>query len=173
MVRVRVRLESGLFKQAAFRNSLRRVVTRSAFALEADAKIRIQQGPKTGRVYRRGSIEKVVGARTAKQLGLSRGGTTRSGRQRFVVGSKFHRASAPGQSPASDTTNLANSIVAKPAQSDARGTHSLVTVNANYGAILEHSGGYIAKRPFIAPSIKKERPKFLAAVDQLLVVAVK
>lgn len=170
-VRVTVRLESGLFQQAAFRRSLVQIVTRFAFAVESTMKISIQQGSKTGRIYRRGAIKKVVGARTANSLGLRKAETAK-GRQKFVVGFGFHRASAPGQAPASDSTHLVNSIKAERATSDARGIHALITVNAKYAAILEHGGGYMAARPFVAPAAKKNEPKFQAAVAGLVARAV-
>lgn len=174
MVRVTKRLESGLFNQAAFRRSLIREVTHWSFALEADMKIRIQQGAKTGRVYRRGPIHKMVGARKAREfqaMGLKRSkdfGPFRKGQQKFVIGFGFHRASAPGQSPASDSSNLVNSIKGERAVVDARGVHALVSINARYAAILEHGGGYVAPRPFRAPALRKIDPKFQRGIDALV-----
>lgn len=167
MIRVHVKLESGLFNQAAFRRSLQQVVTRFTFALESTVKISIQQGPKTGRVYQRRAIRKRVGAKTAQQLGLRRSAG------KFIVGFGFHRASAPGQPPASDTGNLVNSVKGEAATIDARGVHAKLRVNANYGQFLEEGTDRMAKRPYIAPAIRKEQPKFIRAVNNVVAQAVR
>lgn len=167
MLRVSLKLESGLFKQAAFRNSLRQVVTRAALGVEAEAKRSIQQGPKTGRLYRRRAITNIVGVRKAKEFSAL--GLRQVSAKKFVVGFMFHRASAPGQAPATDTGNLVNTILAKPAVADVRGIHAEVTVNADYGRVLEEK----MNRPYLAPALKKETLKFQNAVNGLIAVAVK
>jgi hypothetical protein len=176
-LKVTVRLESRLFQREAFRGDLQQVVTKAAFALEAEAKLRIQQGPKTGRAYARRAITRVVGVKRAKELsGLgfkrARGGNS----AKFVVGFRIHRASAPGESPASDSTHLANSIRAKQATSDARGVHAEMIVGANYGQALEEGAsgtgksrtGRIEARPYVAPALEKITPDFLSDVQSLV-----
>ena len=63
---------------------LSRVVRKTASDIEADAKLSIQTGPKTGRVY------ELYGPR------------------------RTHQASAPGEAPATDIGNLVNGIHTKP-----------------------------------------------------------
>jgi hypothetical protein len=187
-LKVTVKLESRLFQQTAFRKDLEQAVTRAAFALEGEAKVRVQQGNKSGRTYRRGPITAIVGAKRAKEftlLGLKRardhGPFKGKNQAKFVVGFKLHRASAPGESPASDSSHLANSIRAKPAKSDQRGVHAQLEVSAAYGLPLEEGAkgtgkkrtGRIAPRPFIAPSLEKIAPEFLANVEQLVAQAVR
>jgi len=138
MTTVTLKLESSIFNQPLFRSQVRTLVTKAALGVEAAAKISIQQSPKTGRIYRRRSILKAVGARQAKAfsaMGLRRA----KGTSKFIVGAGFHRASAPGEPPATDSSHLANSIVAKPATVDATGIRAEVTVNARYGLMLEQA----------------------------------
>lgn len=181
-LKVTVKLESRLFQQEAFRQDLQQLLTKAAFALEAGAKERIQQGVKSGRTYRRRAIVRVVGVKKAKEftlLGLKR---ARGGSQsKFVVGFKLHRASAPGESPASETSHLANSIRAKPAKADNAGVRSEVIVGAAYGQGLEEGAsgtgrsrtGRILARPFLAPALEEIRPDFLRDVDQVVAKAVR
>src|SRR5262245_6267985 len=64
----------------------------------------------------------------------------------YKRGNRTHQASAPGEAPAIDTGNLANSIqVEFPNQ-----TTGIVTVGAEYGQVLET----IKKRPFVRPAIE-------------------
>ena len=77
-------------------------------------------------------------------------------------GGKFHQASAPGESPATDLGHLVNSIVAdtQHARTQLLGE---VTVGAEYGSHLEFGTVKMAPRPFLAPSIDEIRPAFEAA----------
>lgn len=77
-------------------------------------------------------------------------------------GRKKHRASAPGEAPATDTGNLARSITVVAAQ-DGLFPQALVTVTAPYALALEfgtkRSGKrrntIIAERPFMRPSVRE------------------
>lgn len=73
---------------------------------------------------------------------------------------RAHQASAPGESPANDTGNLASGIKAE------RISNLLwkVGVSALYGFILEFGGAFVAKRPFMAPAVEKVRRPFQDAV---------
>lgn len=70
-----------------------------------------------------------------------------------------HRASAPGEPPATDTGRLASSITfdasAKTGKIEAE-VKSIV----NYAAYLEYGTRKMAKRPSWLPSIEEEKPKF-------------
>jgi HK97 gp10 family phage protein len=71
--------------------------------------------------------------------------------------------SAPGQPPAIDTGNLANSITEQmtgPGEGE-------VDVGAEYGIYLEMGTAKMAPRPFLAPAVETVWPEFLAAVEKL------
>jgi len=96
----------------------------------------IQRGPKTGITY-----EKIDPQRT-------------------------HKASAPGEAPATDTGRLANSI-----QADIQGKNATVFTNVEYAPFLEFGTRTIEPRPFLFPALEKERPawnrRLNAIVDQV------
>jgi HK97 gp10 family phage protein len=85
----------------------------------------IQRPPKTGRIYDKKSP------------------------------SRSHRASAPGESPATDTGALARSIVA-----NVSGKTAEVVAAIEYAAPLEFGTSKMAARPFMVPALETERPKF-------------
>lgn len=95
----------------------------------------VQRGPKTGEVY-----EKINPRRT-------------------------HRASAPGEAPATDTGRLANDIKA-----DIQGKNATVFTDVEYAPFLEFGTRTIEPRPFLFPALEKERPawnrRLNAIVDQ-------
>lgn len=123
-----------------------------ASGVEGEAKRLIQQSVPSGRTYRRGEINKPASIPLLR-LGL-RFSQRRSGQ--VVAGFRFHRASAAGQPPATDTANLVNSIRAR-----RTGKMSAeVAVNAGYAGFLEppfegESGlEGLLNRPFLAPAIE-------------------
>ena len=71
-----------------------------------------------------------------------------------------HRASAPGQAPASDTGNLVSKIVVK--QKSANVTN--VESNANYSAFLEYGTSKMQPRPFMLPAFEKSKKPIINAV---------
>ena len=71
-----------------------------------------------------------------------------------------HRASAPGQAPASDTGNLVSKIIVK--QKDANVTN--VESNANYSAYLEYGTSKMEARPFMLPAFEKSKKPIINAV---------
>lgn len=73
-----------------------------------------------------------------------------------------HQASAPGEAPAIDTGNLANSI-----QVDLHGLSAVIGTNAEYAEALEFGTVRMAPRPFLAPAMAKARPHFKAGLKQL------
>jgi hypothetical protein len=119
--------------------------------VEGEAKRLMQQSTPTGRTYRRGEINKpasIVLLRMGLQFSKRRQGAV-------VAGFRFHRASAAGQPPAPDTTNLVNSMRAK--RTGAMSAE--LQVNAAYAGLLEPpfegEGGLegLLNRPFLAPAI--------------------
>jgi hypothetical protein len=104
----------------------------TAHQVLARARILIQSGPKTGRVYKRGS--------------------------------RVHQASAPGESPATDTGALANA-------SNAEQEHSAlwnVTFTSEYAKGLEFGTPRVAARPFLRPAVEAERRRFVAAMRKIV-----
>lgn len=74
-----------------------------------------------------------------------------------------HVASAPGEPPAIDTGNLANSM----AHQMIGPTEGEVTVGAEYSVELEMGAARIAARPFLGPAVEKVWPEFMAAMEQI------
>lgn len=69
---------------------------------------------------------------------------------------RTHRASAPGEAPATDTGRLANSVVTdKP-----RNLEIDVLTTVKYGPWLEFGTQRIEPRPNWVPSVEDERPKY-------------
>ena len=70
-----------------------------------------------------------------------------------------HRASAPGQAPASDTGNLVSQIIVK------QKTRNITNVesNANYSAFLEYGTSKMQPRPFMLPAFEKSKKPILDA----------
>lgn len=113
--------------------------------IEARAKASLSGG-RSGRTYRKGAIE-----------------SRRKANRGEIVGYKFHRASAPGEAPATDTGNLANSISSRMTGS----TEGVVEVGAEYAAVLELGGAHVLPRPYFDPAVKAEWPEFVAAMEQV------
>lgn len=87
----------------------------------------------------------------------------------YQRGSITHKASAPGQAPATDTGRLVNSI--KTDNDEARG---VVTVSAGAGLVdyvssLEFGTKNMAARPFMKPALKKA----MRAIEQRVAQGVK
>jgi HK97 gp10 family phage protein len=98
----------------------------------------IQRGAKTGKVY-----EKTDPKRT-------------------------HKASAPGEAPATDTGRLANSINA-----DIDGKSATVYTDLEYAPWLEFGTQNMEPRPFLFPAMEKERPKWEQRLDRIVDQAAK
>lgn len=77
---------------------------------------------------------------------------------------KPHQASAPGEPPARDTGNLANSIQVTMLND----VTAAVDVSAEYAETLEFGGAHVESRPFVEPAIKLVQPEFEAALKTLL-----
>jgi HK97 gp10 family phage protein len=93
----------------------------------------IQSGPKSGRTY-----EKYNPRRT-------------------------HKASAPGQAPASDTGNLVSQIM-----SVSDGKDTLVESRAEYSKFLEFGTSKMLPRPFLFPASEKSTKKIVQVLIQKL-----
>ena len=71
-----------------------------------------------------------------------------------------HRASAPGQAPASDTGNLVSKIIVRQKSQDVTSVES----NADYSAFLEYGTSKMDPRPFMLPAFEKSKKPILNAV---------
>lgn len=86
---------------------------------------------------------------------------TKTGRLYKVGRKTLHRASAPGQAPASNTGNLARSVVV---QIDTDGRGGDVVARAEYAAALEFGTSKIAPRPFMYPAARFNRDKIVKLI---------
>lgn len=98
----------------------------------------VQRGPKTGDVYTKNNPRRT------------------------------HRASAPGQPPATDTGRLANNIKA-----DIQGIRATVFTDVDYAPFLEFGTRTIEPRPFLFPALEKERPAWDRRLDKIVDQAAK
>ena len=76
---------------------------------------------------------------------------------------RTHRASAPGEAPASDTGRLAGSI-----RADIAGKEASVSANTVYAEFLEREFGTskMEARPFMVPALEAERPAWERRLKQ-------
>lgn len=109
-----------------------KAVETTAQKVRTDAITSIQRGVKSGRVYERGSGQNL---------------------------SSTHKASAPGEAPATDTGTLVSSI-----KSDVRGLNGKVFSKLKYAFWLEHGTLKMEPRPFLNPALQANKQYF---VDQL------
>lgn len=76
-----------------------------------------------------------------------------------------HRASAPGQAPASNTGRLANSIIGK-----MKGRlHAEISATTHYARFLEFGTRFIKRRPFMAPALMKNKD----FIEKRITIAIK
>jgi hypothetical protein len=111
------------------------------------------RAPKSGRTYRRAAITRAASPDLPKGL-TSRTGP--GGSVRLVVGYQIHRASAPGEAPAVDTSILINSIFVRPIM----GLRIVIVVLAEYAAAVE------AIRPVFEPTLAEIEPDFVRDVNE-------
>ena len=88
-----------------------------------------------------------------------------SGAKSGIVYEKYnprrsHRASAPGQAPASDTGNLVSKIIVKQKTKNITNVES----NADYSAFLEYGTSKMEPRPFMLPAFEKSKKPIINAV---------
>lgn len=123
----------------------------STAELEADIKTNIQRSRPTGRTYRRAPI---VRKESRRNSGLRLRKLRRPGGSVLIVGYTFHRASAPGQPPAINSSRLINSIrglkIAK--------FRFRINVGVEYGLPLDDPAGL--NRPFFSSRVDRYRPIF-------------
>lgn len=116
----------------AIEREVQQVLDVTGLKLRGDIIKDIQRSPATGKTYRKYSPNRT------------------------------HRASAPGEPPASDTGRLANSIVFK---SDGRLSVS-VGSDLAYAAYLEFGTSRMAPRPAWTPAVENERKPFYKRLEE-------
>lgn len=77
--------------------------------------------------------------------------------------SRTHKASAPGQAPATDTGMLANSINA-----NINGKKAEIVADTEYAVPLEFGTQKMQPRPFMFPAMEKERPAWNRRLDGIV-----
>lgn len=114
----------------AIANELAKGMYASVKRVEEEAKKSILQGGKSGRIYHKGKNGTIV-----------------------------HRASAPGEAPASDTGRLANSIDGRIDLIALKSglLEGTVSTELLYGKHLEHGTRNIAARPFLFPAFERSK----------------
>lgn len=93
-----------------------------------------------------------------------------SGAKSGIVYEKYnprrtHRASAPGEAPASDTGNLVSKIIVKQKSKNITNVES----NANYSAFLEYGTSKMEPRPFMLPAFEKSKKPITEATFKRVV----
>lgn len=127
------RLGSPLFNDAARNAGARSILVKNLGKLVEEVKTNMRRGTPRGRLYRRGKI------------------TRGRGRNKAVVGSRIHRASAPGQVPAVETGKYLRSIRYRVKQGGRSGE---IYSDAPQARFLERT------RPHLEPAAKR-RAKLL------------
>lgn len=97
-------------------------------------------------------VRRAINRGAAKVEGTARKKIMRGQKTGRVYGK--HRASAPGEPPASDTGNLQTSI---DIDIDTDGMGASVIAVAAYAAMLEFGTSKMAPRPFLHPSLEEQR----------------
>ncbi len=134
--------------------------------LRGDIVKRYQKGPTTGTTYFRVPGEKYMTIRAGSQDGPPVAFIPRGGKQNL---SMKHTASAPGESPATDTGRLASSVVF----SRAGRLSAEVETKVAYGPMLEFGTQKIAMRPAWRPAVEAIQPKFQKRLEAALRKAMK
>lgn len=131
---------------------LRGAVEGAALAVEKQMKELMQKPPKSGRLYRRSSIKRAA-TKGRLAMGLRR---TAGNPKKVIVGANFHRASAPGEAPASDTGRLVASLSHKIERDGLTATIGVHEVSkVKYAAALEFGTRHMAARPFVVRALRE------------------
>jgi len=117
-----------------------KTIAESLLRIETRAKSKVQKGPATGKVYKRGD--------------------------------KTHVASAPGQSPATDTGRLVSNIkhlVFKGKIGGEVGVFGAIDgEKQNYGLALELGTSTILARPFLFPAFEEFKPEIRKKINRAI-----
>lgn len=171
-------LNHPFWKTPERRAILDRIVQRSAAELELEIKDGILKSTPRGRLYQRGAITRAYSKKGAKLFETK---INSVGKDVLIVGSRIHRASAPGQPPAKDSGGLLNSIRAR----KVRSMVSKVATNKIYAPVLDFGYQFphksknsrivgpvrnreIKPRPFFTSVAKKFQDKFKQNIQEAI-----
>lgn len=88
----------------------------------------------------------------------------KSGKTYKRPGGKTHQASAPGETPAVDSGDLAGSFET---EMDGQLT-SVVRVTSDHAAVQELGGKKQAARPYLRPALEKVKPTLVDAIEKIV-----
>lgn len=86
----------------------------------------------------------------------------------YKRGNVTHRASAPGEAPASDTGRLVNSINVRPAEGELAVDVVAGGGIVKYARMLEFGTSKMAARPFLFPALEKNKQKIRKRIEAAL-----
>ena len=140
------------------------------FSVSIEGLDRLASKSKIVSVIARNEVEKALlasGLMVEKEAKESIAGGQKSGHV-YRRGNVAHRASAPGEAPASDTGRLINSINVRPVQGELA-----VDVKAGGGVVkyarsLEFGTSKMAARPFLFPALEKSKPRIKRRIESAL-----
>lgn len=90
----------------------------------------------------------------------------------YKRGNKWHQASAPGESPATDTGTLVSSIESKMEVLRPGVASAVVWTEKLYGKFLEFGTSKMEPRPFMTPAVEQNRAKFPKALGNAVVKSI-
>lgn len=140
---------------------LGKIVEATALDVTRDVKKAIKGPPKTGHIYYRIPGEKYMTVRRGGKKGPIVAVFKMEGKANLSL---RHKASAPGEAPASDTGQLANSIAYVMEDKLSARVHSPL----KYAEYLEFGTRKIAPRPSWVPAIIKNMPKLEGRLQKLM-----
>jgi hypothetical protein len=132
---------------AEIERDIDRIEKELAWRIPDEARALMDSSTPSGKLYRRGSFRR----------GQSRG----LGSRARGVGTRIHRASAPGQPPAEDTGRLYRDITVRRMASG----RYRVRFGAGYAGYLELGTGRMRARPFVIPAIERAIEKTFARYE--------
>ena len=139
-------------------NELERAVIATAFQVNEDVKKAVQGPPKTGHMYYRIPGDKYMTIRKDAIDGPVVAVFIASGKQNLSL---THRASAPGEAPATDTGGLVSSIYFE--QKTKLSTE--IGSRLPYAYWLEFGTKKIKPRPSWRPAVEKNTPLFQSLIE--------
>lgn len=135
----------------------KKAIAASALMIQNDIK-RDMHSAKHGKTYRRGSI------------GRFKNGYKVDARGRFLAGgrgNKFHRASAPGESPAVDTGRLVASINHRLSADRLQAFVGVMDLTlVKYAKLLEYGTYTMSARPWLTPAVERNRKAVITRINK-------
>lgn len=108
---------------------------------------------------RAGAVEVLSSSVESMQRGVKTGKVYKRGDD------KEHQSSAPGEAPATDTGNLASSVMMVESKDDG---YWLVGTDEDYGEYLEFGTEDMKARPWLIPALEENRDKIERKIQQAL-----